>query len=137
MRATDGVARFQAEFVFQWGEEGFEVGHAESIGLMDDVGESRIDQGGKHNGAHAVGFALGIDAGDGILGFFGAVEEGDAYLPEFNFFELREQAVTQGFDSQASAVGDEEYGALDRGRHGVLFQKPWNSMSRAEVIASR
>lgn len=113
MRAADGVAGLDAEFGFQRGEEGFEIGKTESIGLMDEARHDRIDQCGEHDGAHAVGFALRVDALHCFLCLGDGVEEGDAQLLEFDFLELRHQAMAEGFGGQAGAVGDEEYGAFD------------------------
>ncbi len=88
---------------------------------MDDTRELGVDQRGEHDGSHAVGFALRIDAGDGLLGFFDVVEEGDANLLEFDILELGHQAVAEGLDREAGAVGHEENGAFDWIGHGRIL----------------
>ena len=113
MRTANRMARFQPEFGFQRSQEAFKVRQAESIGLMDDVGQFRIDQCREYDGAHAIGFALGIDPGQRILGLFDAVEKGNPDLPEFDFLELGQKTVTKGLGGQAGAVGNEKYGAFE------------------------
>lgn len=117
VRAADGVARLAAEFDLQRGEEGFEVGQAEGVGLVDDRRQVLVDQRGEDDRPHAVGFALRVDALQRFLSFVDAVQEGDADLPELDVLELGQQAVAEGFGGEAGAVGDEEYGAFDRIGH--------------------
>ena len=113
MRAADRVVGLDTKFGFERREEGVEIGQAEGVGLMDDTGQFRIDQRGEHDGSHAVGFTLGVDAGDGLLGFFDVIEEGNANLLEFDILELGHQTVAEGLDREAGAVGHEEDGAFD------------------------
>ena len=121
MGATDRVIRLDAELGFEWGQEGIEIRQAEGVGLMDDTRQTRIDQRREDDGAHAVGLALGIDAGNRLLGFLDVVEKGDADLLELDVLELGHQAVAEGFDGQAGAVGHEKNGAFDSGRHPVIL----------------
>ena len=88
---------------------------------MDDARQLGIDQRREHDGAHAVGFTLRVDTGDGFLRLFDIVEEGNPDLLEFDFLELRHQTVAEGFDGETGTIGDEECGAFDHHGHPVIL----------------
>ena len=51
----------------------------------------------------------------GFCAFFGAVDEWNANLLEIDLLELRKHRVTQCFSSDACTVGNNKYGAFDKG----------------------
>ncbi|OQA31586.1 MAG: hypothetical protein BWY57_02309 [Betaproteobacteria bacterium ADurb.Bin341] len=115
MRTANRVAGLDAEFRFQRCQEALEKGHAEGVGRLHDGGNLRVDQCCEHEGTQAIGPAAFVDAGDDGVRLVGTVDERGAVLAEFDILELGQQAVAQGFGSQAGAVGDKEDGAFGFG----------------------
>ncbi|MGF6131676.1 hypothetical protein ABIA54_000537 [Pseudomonas sp. EB276 TE3739] len=105
---ADGVGRVLGELLFERREEGRENVDHETIRRCENLTDVLIDDGVEDDRPEAVGFSGFVDLLYHGPRFFHAVDVGPREFAEGNVFELRQQALTQGFGGNAGAIGDEE-----------------------------
>ena len=116
VRAPDRMARFHAQPRFQWVDEGLEEIHEQRMRAPDHSAHVLIHQRGEHDRLPIAVRSLGFDAREAVLGFLGAVDEGQRDLVELDPFKLGQQAVAEHLRRNARAIGNEEHRAALR--HG-------------------
>lgn len=96
------------QLLFQGREEGREDVDHETIGGREDLTDVLIDDGVENDRAHTVFFGGQIDLLYHGPRFIHVIDIRPGEFGEGDAFELREQALTQGFGGNAGAVGDKE-----------------------------
>src|SRR5690242_9673925 len=102
------MARLHAQPRFQRVDERLEEIEEQRARPAHDRAQVLVDEGGKDYRLR-ITVGLGLDARETLLGFLGAVDEGQGNLIELDALELREQAVAEHLRGDARAIGDEKH----------------------------
>ena len=100
------------EFVLQRRQEGRENIDHESIGLGQYVADFLIDYSVEDDRSSAIPFGRLVDLLHHGARFFRSIDIRPGELGEGNVLELRQQALAEGFRSDAGTVGNEKSGSF-------------------------
>jgi hypothetical protein len=102
------MAGFRAKFGLQGRNEGAKEIKNQGIRTMQYFGCLRVNQGGNDHRPMTIPLPGSIDLGDTSRGFGIRINKWHTHFGQGNAFKLREQAMPQGFGSDACAIGDEK-----------------------------
>ena len=105
---------------FERVDEGLEEVHEQRVGAPDHGAHVLVHERGEHDRLPAAVRGFGLDAREAVLGFLGAVDEGQGDLVELDALELGQQAVAEHLRRDAGAIGDKEHRAALRHGNKIL-----------------
>ena len=121
VRAADTVAGLGAQFGLERGDEGLEAVDHHRVGRSaQGAGQFVAHQRAEHDRPRAVALARLVDLPGQLARLVDGVDERHRDLGERDCLELGQQAVSQGLDRDAGAVGHEKRGSACNHQCGAL-----------------
>src|SRR5690606_18540994 len=112
VRTANGMAGLHAKGLFDGDHKRAKQIQENAIGLANQLDAVGADQRAEDKRRLASFERATIDATRNCVGFFGAVDEGQANCFKLDLLKLRKDRMAERFSSNAGAVRNDEYGAF-------------------------